>query len=459
MNVYSEKFVSTLVGILSLLAMLLLVLQSAQAAEPVSWTLPQAIDYALAHNPDLAVMRGQTAEAEQARLEVFGNFLPTVNLEGGYTYIGNPPVIELDMTMDAPIPGMDDIEINREIEMGYHDNYLAQVTLQQVLFASGQIYYGHRAMQTRVNASLQQEEAAQLQVAQRTAQAYLGVLMADQVAAARRESLRTARAHQQHVQNRYDAGAATEFELLRAQVEVSNIEPQVIEAEKMVQTAIVMLHRVTGLPEDAPVTVLGPLPMESEPFSEQTALQDAARERPELQAINLGIEAAQDAGRAQRGGMLPAVMLTGSYGYQKPYYTIDDWEETWTIGVGVRIPLFDGLKSYRGMKRAQAQAETLTSAHRQSTADIRTQVHQAALDLRETEVRIAATRANHERAQKVIAIAEQAYAVGAATSLEVIDAQLAATNARVAYLKALYDYRIARVALAAASGDLAAIGR
>ena len=56
-------------------------------------------------------------------------------------------------------------------------------------------------------------------------------------------------------------------------------------------------------------------------------------------------------------------------------------------------------------------------------------------------------------------ISEQSYAAGAATNLEVIDAQLAATTARLEHLKALYDYRNAQIQLKAATGDLASIGR
>jgi outer membrane protein TolC len=70
-----------------------------------------------------------------------------------------------------------------------------------------------------------------------------------------------------------------------------------------------------------------------------------------------------------------------------------------------------------------------------------------------------ATADNRGRADQMLDIAEQSYAAGAATNVEVIDAQLAATTARLEHLKALYDYRNAQIHLAASTGDLTSIGR
>ncbi len=169
--------------------------------------------------------------------------------------------------------------------------------------------------------------------------------------------------------------------------------------------------------------------------------------------------AAEDQALAQRGAMLPSVLLTGTFGYEKPYFAIDDWERNWTVGVGIRMPLFDGLEAYHGMKKARAASATARESASQALADIQVEVRSALLELREASRRISSTRSNMDRARNILAIAEESYRAGASTSLEVIDAQLAATTARLDHLKALYDYRVARVRLAAATGDLEAIGR
>ncbi len=430
----------------------------APVGAPEIWTLAEAVDYAVAHNPDLQTAAAQVAETRQLQGEVFANFLPDLTLEGGYSYLSNVPEMEVNMTVQ-PLPIADPVTINKKFPMGYHDNRRIQVNLSQVLFASGQVYYANRAIGEQVEAGELRLEAIRLKVAQNAAEAFLGVLMAQSVLEAQTEALNNSRAHLTQVQHRFDAGAASRFELLRAQVEVSNLEPQVTQAERTKANALTALRRIMGLPADAPLRATGDLETRPEPIDEGGALAHAQENRPELAAYAIARNAAEDQARSYRGAMLPAVMLTASYSYQRPFYTLDEWDENWTVGVGVRVPLFDGLQSYHAMQRANAMADTADRAQAQVRADITTDVRLAVTSLHEAEVRLGTTTANMQRAGQMVAIAENAYQAGAVTSLEVIDAQLAATGARVAYLKALYDYRVARVRLAAATGQRAEIGR
>jgi outer membrane protein TolC len=157
--------------------------------------------------------------------------------------------------------------------------------------------------------------------------------------------------------------------------------------------------------------------------------------------------------------MLPAMQLTSTFGYEKPYFAINEWEQIFTVGVGLQVPLFDGLESYRGMRRARAAAETITLATVQTHANVRTEVRTAVLALREAAVRMTSTKDNQGRADQILEISKNSYAAGAATNVEVIDAQFAATTARLEHLKALYDYRNAQIQLSAATGDLTSIRR
>ena len=436
----------------------LLLAAPALAQDGGPWTLDAAINYAQAHNPDLQTALSQLDEAHQAQGEVFANFLPDLTLEGGYTYLSNVPEMEVNLAIQ-PLPIVEPVSIHKKFPLGYHDNRRLQVNFSQLLFASGQVYYAYEAVDEQIRAGEHRLDAARLKVSQATAEAFLGVLIAQSLAQARNESLNSARAHLVEVTHRHDAGAASRFELLRAQVEVSNIEPQVTEAERMVETTRAGLRRAMGLAPDAPAAVTGDLETAPEPVDEGAALARAEQARPELAAYAANRQAAEEQALSYRGAMLPAVMMTASYAYQRPYYSIDDWESNWTFGVGVRVPIFDGLQAYHAMSRARAAAETAARGQAQARADVSLEVHNAVLALREAEVRVASTRANVERARQMVAIAESSYQAGALTSMDVIDAQLAATNARLAYLKALYDYRLARVRLAAATGDQAGIGR
>lgn len=431
----------------------------AAAQESVHWTLSDAVVYSLEHSPDLAVAASRIKETEEARAEVFSNFLPDLSFEGGYTYIDNVPRIAIDFPVDPPGDLIPPFQINRQALIGANDNYKAKFVLNQLVFASGKVYYAHRAASNQIDSERARLEALRLQVARAAAEAYNAALIAQEAVEVQRQSLEAARAHLTQVKRKYEAGAATRLELLRAEVEVSNREPRIAEAEKRLDLALARLRRAAGLPEGTPVSLTDPIESAPENLNEAEALERAIHMRPELTALARLQRAAEDQALAQRGAMLPSVLFTGTFGYEKPYFAIDEWERNWTVGVGVRVPLFDGLEAYYGMKKARAAAATARESASQATADIQVEVRSALLELREATLRIPSTLSNMDRARDILAIAEESYRAGASTSLEVIDAQLAATTARLDHLKALYDYRVARVRLAAATGDLEAIGR
>ena len=109
--------------------------------------------------------------------------------------------------------------------------------------------------------------------------------------------------------------------------------------------------------------------------------------------------------------------------------------------------------------KARAEAETTSYTIARTRADIVVDVHNAVAAMDEAASRVNLTTYNVERAETLVKIANDSYLVGGATSLEVIDARLMATRARLAHLKACYDYRVARVRLAAAQGDIEGMWR
>lgn len=440
------------------LALLLLVAVGGARAEDGAWTLDGAVDYALAHNPDLAEDAASIRVAEEARREVFGNFLPQLTGEAGYQYIGTVPEMNFAIDAELPIPGLPPFSVERTVELGQHDNWLAQLKLNQLLFASGRVHYGYQAAGHGVDATRARHDAMRIGVAQKTAETFLGVMIAQRVHTAQSASLAQAEAHLAHVTHREDAGAASQFELLRAQVEVDNLTPAVTQAAETVSLAKAGLRRILGLPADAPIEAVGTLETDVTAHDAAAARERAAG-RPEFAAYRAGAKAYEARAASRLGEMLPAVMLTGTYGYQKPYYFDTEGDMNWTVGVGVQIPIFDGLKAWRGRGGNLAEAEKMRLSEQRFHADVANQLISAELALSEAAERIGTTAANVKRAARMVDMAEESYAAGALTSLDVIDAQLAATGAQLAHVKALYDYRVAKVRLAAATGDLEAIRR
>lgn len=422
----------------------------AQAEAPEGLSLPQAVDTALKKGPEAAESRSRVEELRHQRDEVYAQFRPDVYLDAAYTYISNPPSTTIDIAL--PIPGFEP----PTIKFGYQDNYLIALKASQIIY-SGALYYGYQAVEKQVKAGELQDRAARLAVARMTAEAYLNARLAQEALAAREQTLADAEDHADQARKRYAIGAAPDMDVVRAEMEASTARQAVADSRRLLDLARTMLGRAMG--EDLGDRALtDPLEVTMAHVDEAEARARAEHDRADLAALAAGRESALAQVKARKGALQPSAQANLTYSYQKPYYQTNDWEDNLTASVGVHVPIYDGGEAKAGMDRAQAQADTIAKTAARTRADLQADVHNNIEAIDEAMANVELARQNLARAERLTGIVRQSYQIGAVTGLQVIDAQLAVTNARLALLKSYYDYRVAKVRLAAAMGDLDGIG-
>ncbi len=414
-----------------------------------TFTLDEAVAYSLEHNKSLAAHREDIEAAKGTVTYARSSMLPRVSVEGSYQYLSEVPEINFET---PPIPGQGTMTINRR--MGDEDNYKAEIRARQLLFSSGKAAKALSMSKGGLAASQEKVLATEDDLARQVTETFYGVLLAQDILQATREALDAAEAHLTDVKIRYDQGAASRFELLRSEVEAANLRPRVRQAANTVEVAKIGLKALLGFDLDDPVEVRGSLSETPMDMQYGDAMQSALDKRHELTALDLVIDVKEDQAWAATADMLPVVTAFGGYSWQKPWYFEEDWTDLWTVGVGASIPIFDGMSALG--KRREAQAERRrTQKEKAALVDaIDMQIKSALLDLSEVRGRIEETGANVSRAEETLKMAETGYKNGAATNLEVLDAQLALTGAKTQNIRALYDYNIARTKLLAASGRL-----
>lgn len=435
------------------LALLMLLPEWLLAAE---FTLDQALAHALANNKDLAADR-EGPESADARVDrARSAMLPHLKLTGGYQYQSEVPEIEIarpDITLPPGGVGMPTIDTITETRaMGAHDNWRAEARVDQLLFASGGVHAAIKAARAGETATAEQVLAAEQDLARRVREAFYTVLFAQEMLAARKESLDVAEAHLADVKVREAQGAASRFEVLRSEIEVGNLRPDVEQAANQVLIAKTGLKSLLGLDLDASIDLAGSLDAPAAPPAYDVARDEAMAGRHELLALNAAADAQSRLAWSATSGMLPRLAANAAYTYQKPWYFEDDWADVWTVGVGLEIPIFDGADSLAARREALSEKRRAEREKAAAAEAIDLTIRRALLDLSEIEKRRTETAGNVQRAQDSLAMAETGYREGAMTNLEVLDAQLALTGARTRHIQAQYDYQIAVTRLLAASG-------
>ncbi len=254
------------------------------------------------------------------------------------------------------------------------------------------------------------------------------------------------RTHLEYARNRRAAGVATELEVLRAEVDVENQRAEVLRAENEVTAARATLNTVMVRPTMAPVEptdVLAVVPMTTT-FDE--AVTEALAARPELKLLRMQEEIQGKLMEVVAADGKPRVDFDGSYGFavRRPK-NLFHWDYSrWSAVFTLKVPLFDGWRTTGRVAQARAQRNTTGHQIEALQNQIRLDV-QTALDALTLAGRTIQTAdLNVAQARRVAEMTEANYRLGAATNLDVVDAQQALRQADNTRNLALYTHANAR---------------
>jgi outer membrane protein TolC len=399
---------------------------------------------------ELERKRAADAKWWQAAL-MFG---PTASLQGGYILENKPMTMSIDFGSALGMPGSTPEEI--PLSTNY---YSGQVSVAQPLFAGFKLTNSFRLAGLQSENALATVALAYGQLYQDVTQAFYGLMMSQKLLSVMEQSLAQMQEHLNEVKIRYREGSASNYDLLRSEVQVANQQPAVLKMRNAVVLARRNLVITLGMNPETLISIQGDLKTKAEKWPALDDLQKQARAR------RLELKNMERAGRMAEIGQfmatwnnLPNVALTGNWTY---YDTLDETyppegknlKHSWQIGVGVSWTFWDNLMAWPKAEEAGAKVREAEWGRQAMVNGIRLEVEAAYLALMTSQEMVKAQQKNAELAEQGYRIAEQRYANGMMTNIEVMDAQLAWNQAQSNYLQAQYDEVVARVKLHRAVGD------
>jgi outer membrane protein TolC len=387
-------------------------------------SLYQAIDYALQNNPEIEQLTLDAGTAQAMVDEARSAFYPSISASGYYAYMSDVAVFELD---SIPIP------------MGQHENYNYQVTLQQVLFTWGKIYNAYKISDLGKDIAQLDMVRKRQEVRYSVTDAFYGILILKEMVNLSHESLAQLERHARSVETRYKAGLVPQFELLRAQVQVANLKPQMIGAENGLKLAQEGFKMLLGSPLQQEFKLTGELQMVDDEFDIDNLTAEAVKNRIELKNLKKYSRITELSKTIAARANLPSLVAGATYARTKPFgFGGDDWGTNITFNIGFDFPIFTGFRNLAQYKQATLQVKGAQLALENLEKAIVFEVKQAFYNSQAAKQSIAAAQDNVTQAEKTYKIIEIRYRNGLATNLEFMDVQLAAMQARTNYLAVLY---------------------
>ena len=280
---------------------------------------------------------------------------------------------------------------------------------------------------------------------------YFDMLQADNMQKLGRESVDRLADHLKNVEAQYEVGVVAKVDVLRSQVELANAKQSLIKAENAYQIAEANLNKIVGLPMDTQLKLDNILVYTPYDNDMQYCLDYAAKHRPELEQAKQQVEAAKGALRVAISGHMPQVAATASQSWKDSNWPGDE-NGNWGVGVTVSMNIFDSGVTVSRIHGAEADLAKAHETYRDTVDAVNLDVRSNYLNLREAEKRIDTTKLAVSQAEEDYRIAQLRYMNGVGTNTDVLDAQVALTDAKTNYLQAMYDYNTCKTNLETAIG-------
>ena len=324
-------------------------------------------------------------------------------------------------------------------------------TMIQPIYVGGKVGIALKAARIYKNLSTETLLTVKQNVAAGVVQSFNGVLLSGEIMKIAFESFSQAENHLKNVRNLYNAGKATEYDLLRSRVNVANLKPNVIDAENNVQISLLRLKEIMGLDPETPVDIVGSFPEPDTTLFAYANKKVAFNNRPDLKASEFTIELQDKAMGIAKGDFLPTLTAGTTFAYAGNFdifkYDAQDWNPFWLANLTLSFPIFSGFKNYSKYKQAKVEYLKAKTGYRKLRDATVIEVKEAAMNLRKAIEQIESQRLNVEEAEKAVRLAESLYTNGKATQLEVLDAQLAFEVARTNMVSYLYEGKVAEIML------------
>ncbi|MFC1694461.1 TolC family protein [Candidatus Latescibacterota bacterium] len=417
-----------------------------RAESYIDLSLKEAVDVAKGNNRNIAKAREEDFRADFRVTEAASAAYPTLNGFWDFDKVLKPMIFIIEFP--DPLTG---IKKKNRFKAGTDHSMGLGASLSQNLYMGGKVGTALKAARIYKKISSSALHSVKQNVIAGVVQAFNSVLLAKEMFRISQESIAQGERNLKNVQAMFDAGTATEYDLLRARVRVANMKPALLNAKNQETIAQLKLKEVMGISPDEPVSITGSF---SEPDTSLLALAEvktALDQRPDLRASEFTVDLYDKNIKIVRGEFLPTLTAGSTFQYMGNFdtfkYDAEDWNPYWTASLNLSFPIFSGFRNSARYKQAKVDYYNAKTDLRTMHDSVLIEVQESVLDLRKAVETIESQRMNVKEAEKALEMAESLYANGRATQLEVLDAQLALEHAKTNMVSALYDGTIAEIML------------
>lgn len=421
-------------------AFLPLLCESAQCRD---LSIDDAIDLGLKNDETYLIAKEDLERSAGRVREAWSGALPRLNFDGRYTRnIEIPEIVIADQS----------------IKFGTTNNYTLGLTLTQPIYLGGKVGAGLAIAKYYRNYANNKLKQTRNDVIYQVKQAFFNAKLAKDVVAVYEDAIKQAELNLENVKKQHDQGMAAEFDLLRAEVELANIKPQLIKSRNDSELAEINLKNKLGIQTDEEITLLYEFDSSEldRSLDLESGIEYAEKNHPSIISQDDLVKSYDRAIGVTKADGRPQLYFSSTFEYQAQSEAFsppgDAWTKSWSASLVLSFPIFDGRGNSGRVMQARADYNQSRYVARQTEENVLLAVRSAYGTWQEAVASLQTQEKTIEQAEEGLRIANLRYQGGVGTQLEVLSAQTANTQAKVNYINAVYDYELSVAAFQRAAG-------
>lgn len=411
-----------------------------QAGEVLTLSIDEAIELALSDNPTVKVSNLEIERYDYVRKQTLASLYPSVDVSAQYQLA----IRRQEMTQGFSFGGKNTFNVGGSVSLP--------------LFVPA-IYEQLKMTRTQMESAVESARATRIDMVASVRSAYYNILLAEQSLAVLNEAVKTTEQVVENTKSLYENGLASEYDYLTAQVQLSNLKPQLLQTENAIGLTKLQLKMFLSIPENVDIAVVGTL----DGFRDQVLLSEEysynIEENTTIRNLDIQSNMLKHQERLIQSSRMPSIVafgqisyigqervdLSGLMGGGMTRASADQQSKFWwqypiSVGAQVSIPIFAGFKKTNQLREVRNQMAQLNMQREYAAKGVLLQVEQAINTLLTARETMLSNELTVEQAEKAYNISLTRYNAGAGTILELNSSQLTLTQAQLSYSQSIYDY-------------------
>ena len=407
------------------------------AQDSIPLTLETAVRLALDGNTDISIADYSVKTAEFAKKEANGNFLPRLFLSANYFRNIDRPVIFLPDVFGVG---------NTATKLGSANDYRASLNMAVPIYSNHNVI-NKKLADTRLDYQKESARYTRQQVVNATKKSYFNYLVAQEMVRVQEIQLENAEEILVDIEKRWKQGTLTDHDLTAAKVQVAQAKSTLLEAQNNIMPLGNSLKLLLDLGPGDRLKLTEPIEVIEEELVLDADSAAMLEDNSVLKQLELEIELNEKQIRMAKSAYYPSLEAMGNYNFQAQEEGFDiadyQWVNTSLVGLQLQFSIFNGNITKNRVKQAEIGQSVAEEQKEYTSKAYQMQMQELISELDFASKKITVQYESMNLTEEALQLSRKRYDFGVGTFLEVNDAILSYTQARLIWLQAISEYKIA----------------